>query len=161
MLKDTRTDKFEELYTFGILSCIARRRGNNFAANCYAVATMTTVLPSLFRAEAESQGFIVAEGGIGTRQGRGILGGVGIGLNKQQITSNIVSAAVAVNNIITTKDRREVVQYGSKASQFRGTVIDLDFLKAAKVRKEKLIPYAITGIAIGAALLVINPKKLD
>ncbi|MGD0284243.1 MAG: hypothetical protein ABSB12_01420 [Candidatus Saccharimonadales bacterium] len=160
MLKDTRTDKFEELYTFGILSCIARRRGNNFAAICYAVATMTTVLPSLFRAEAESKGYIVYEGGIGTRQGRGILGGVGIGLNKQQKISNIVSAAVAVNNIITTKDRREVVQYGSNASQYRGTVNKLDFMKAAKVRKEKLIPYAVAGIAVGAALLAIKPKQL-
>lgn len=161
MLKDTRTDKFEELYTFGILSYIARRRGNNFAANCYAIATMTTVFPSLFRAKAESQGFIVAEGGIGTRQGRGILGGVGIGLNKQRKISNVVSTTVAVSNIITTKNRQEVVQYGSKTSQFRGTVDNKDFLKAANVRKVKLIPYAVAGVAIGAALLAIKPKQLD
>jgi hypothetical protein len=84
MLNDTKTDKIEEIVTFGTLSYIARQRGNNFAANCYAFATMTTVLPSLFRAEAESRGLIVAESGIGTRVGRGILGGVGIAFNGQK-----------------------------------------------------------------------------
>lgn len=153
MLKDVRSDKIQEIITFGALSMIARRRGNNVAADNYAAAAMSAVLPALSRAHAESNGFIVAEGGIGTRVGRGILGGVGMGFNKHRDTSDILSAVVATNNIITTDGRRQVAKRGEAASNYKGVNTSGKFMHEARIKRKALMPLAAAGLVVGVALL--------
>jgi phosphatidylglycerophosphate synthase len=158
MLTDVLSDKFQEIVTFGALSLIAKKRGNDVAADNYAVAAMTAVLPALFRAEAETQGIIVAEGGIGTRVGRGILGGVGLGLNRHENTSDIVSAVVANNNIVTAIRRHNVVGEREKSSHYKGSNNKRRFKHDALSKRRVLVPMAAAGAAAGAALLATRRK---
>lgn len=153
MIKDVRADKIQEIITFGTLSFIARRRGNHVAADNYAVGAMSAVLPALFRSHAESKGLIVAEGGIGTRVGRGILGGVGMAFNSHRDTSDILSAVVATNNVMTAEDRRQVIRQGEDAPSYKGTDDTAKFKTEAKVRRRALVPLAAAGLATGALLL--------
>ncbi|MEK7600110.1 MAG: CDP-alcohol phosphatidyltransferase family protein [Patescibacteria group bacterium] len=154
MLKDVKADKRQEITTFLALSIIARRRGNNVAANNYAIATATTALSALFRAEAETSGQIVAEGGIGTRVGRGVLGGVGLGLNRHQDASDIISAAVATGNVNTVIERRHVAKNGSSSPYSKGENTDPTFREHAEIRRKALLPLAVSGAALGALALV-------
>lgn len=153
MLKDVRSDKVQEIITFGALSMIARRRGNHVAADNYAAAAMSAVLPALLRAHAESSGYIVAEGGIGTRVGRGILGGVGMAFNRHRDTSDILSAVVATNNVITADGRRKVAARGEVASDYKGTDTSEKFRHEARIKRKALVPLSIAGAAAGAYLL--------
>ncbi len=158
MQKDVIADKFEEIFTFSVLSYTSRKRGNRFAADCYALATMTTVLPALARARAESHGLIVTEGGIGTRVGRAFLGGVGMALNKQRVVSAAISSGVAINNLNTTRTRWTVLKDGNEASCLKGSDNDKNFKQAAKTRENTLLPLAAVGLVVGTALLKVKPK---
>lgn len=160
MLKDVETDKIVEIISFGALSLIARLwRGNQVAADNYAVATMTAVLPALIRAQAETRGLVVAEGGIGTRVGRAILGGVGLGFNKRQGASDIVSATVLANNLITAKERWAVIKDGDQAPHYKGKTDDPEFMRKARVRRKALLKLAAVGAVAGTGLLLIKPKQ--
>lgn len=158
MLKDVRSDKIQEIITFGALSMIARRRGNHVAADNYAVAAASAVLPALSRAHAESNGFIVAEGGIGTRVGRGILGGAGIFFNRHRDTSDILSATVSNNNVITANERYKVATRGPAAPEYIGTDTSDKFRHDARAKRKALIPLAAAGLAAGAVLLKRRSK---
>ncbi|MEK7594928.1 MAG: CDP-alcohol phosphatidyltransferase family protein [Patescibacteria group bacterium] len=157
MLKDVRADKRQEILTFFGLSLIARKRGNNVAANNYAVAAMTTVLSALYRASAESQGYIVPEDGAGTRVMRAVLGGAGLALNKNQEASDIISGLVATGNINTSKERRHVAKYGQASPYCMGVKNDRKFMEHAKIRHEALVPLAALGILLGSVALKYNP----
>jgi phosphatidylglycerophosphate synthase len=109
--EDIKADLEQQLAALAAVGGIALRRGNMVAASNYAVALMTTALVSASRAEAESKGFIVAEGGIGTRLGRGVTVGVGMGLNRYQDAADIVSATLAAGNVNTILERRHVAKY--------------------------------------------------
>lgn len=159
MIKDATTDKLEEVITFAALSLIARKRGNNFASKFYALATMTSVMTAVYRADAESHGFIVAEGGVGTRQGRAALGGIGIAFNRQSNISELTSATVAVSNLITSRQRLDVVKNGDKSLYYKGTNDDPSSTEAAKVRRMAILPHATGGILVGGVLFLLKPKK--
>lgn len=156
MIEDVEADLEQQIVTFAALCLIAQRRHNKVAAANYALAAMTTSLSALTRAEAEAQGYIVAEGGMGTRLGRGILGGVGMGLNKHRDLSDIVSATVASANINTVLERRDVVQHGADSKYCVGQNDDPKFKEQAEKRKEAIMPYAKRGLAAGSALLALN-----
>lgn len=158
MLKDVRSDKIQEIITFGALSMIARKRGNNVAADNYAAAAASAVLPALARAHAESSGFIVAEGGIGTRVGRGILGGVGMAFNRHQNVSDILGAVVATNNAVTTHGRYRVSKLGPAASDYMGVDTSGKFMHEASIKRKALVPLAAAGLAAGAVLLKRRSK---
>lgn len=154
MLKDVKADKRQEITTFLALSVIARRRGNDVAANNYAIATATTALSALFRAEAEASGQIVAEGGIGTRVGRGVLGGIGLGLNGHRDLSDIISAVVATGNVNTVMERRHVCDNGGASPYSVGLNTDKTFREHGEIRRKALLPLAASGVALGALALV-------
>jgi phosphatidylglycerophosphate synthase len=158
-INDAKADKLEEIFTFAALSLIARKRGNNFASKFYALATMTSVMTAVYRADAESHGFIVAEGGVGTRQGRGILGGIGIAFNKQSNISELASATVAVSNLITSRQRLDVIKNGDKSPYYKGAIDNTSLMEAAKVRRMAILPHATGGILVGGALFLLKPKK--
>ena len=153
MIEDVEADLEQQIVVFAALSLIARKRGNKVAAANYALAAMTTPLSALTRAEAESKGYIVAEGGMGTRVGRGILAGMGIGFNKHRNTSDIISAMVAAGNINTVVERHDVVENGPDSKYYVGGDDDPEFKNHAERRRDAILPYAKLGLAVGAALL--------
>lgn len=158
MLKDVRSDKRQEIATALSLSLVARRRGNHVAANNYAVAAMTAALPALYRSSAESKGYIVPEDGVGTRVMRGVLGGTGLALNRDQDASDILSAVLATGNINTAKERLHVVRHGTKSPYCKGTNFDPKFMEHANIRHNALVPLAASGIALGALALAYRPE---
>ncbi len=154
MVEDVKADLEQQIATLAALSVIARRRGNGVAAANYAVATMMMPLSAYTRAQAEAQGHIVAEGGMGTRVGRGILGGVGMALNRHRDASDIVSATLAAGTVNTVLERRDVVRYGLESEHCKGMNDDPRFKEDAEVRRQAIERYAFLGLAVGAALLV-------
>lgn len=160
MIKDVRADLEQQIATLGALSAIAMRRGNRVAATNYALATMLTPLSALTRAQAEAQGLIVAEGGMGTRVGRGILGGVGMGMNRHRDASDIVSAMLAAGTANTVTERRDVVQKGIDSKYYVGANSNLQFIKEAEARQQAILPYARLGLAVGSALLAANASPV-
>lgn len=156
MLEDVRADLEQQIVEFAGLSVIARRRGNRVAAVNYALAAMTTPLSSLTRAEAESKGYIVAEGGMGTRLGRAVLAGAGIQFNRYRDISDIISAMAAAGNMNTVMERHDVVEKGPDSKYYVGGNDDPDFKDQAAKRHEAILPYAKLGLAVGAALLAEN-----
>jgi phosphatidylglycerophosphate synthase len=155
MVEDVEADLEQQIATLAALSIIAKRRGNKVAAANYAIAAMATPLSALTRAQVESQGFIVAEGGIGTRVGRGILGGMGMGLNKHRDASDIISAALAANTVNTVSERKDVVEKGADSKYCKGVKDELEFRKEAKIREHAIRPYAERGLAVGSVLLAL------
>lgn len=153
MLKDVKADLEQQIVALAALSIVARRRGNKVAATNYALATMMMPLSALSRAEAESKGLIVAEGGMGTRVGRAILGGIGMGLNKHRDVSDIVSATLASSTANTVNERRDVVKRGVDSKYCKGVKDDEQFKKEGAIREQAILPYAKAGIAIGSLLL--------
>jgi phosphatidylglycerophosphate synthase len=160
MIKDVRADLEQQIVTMGALSVIAMRRGNRVAASNYALASMLTPLSALTRAQAESQGLIVAEGGMGTRVGRGILGGVGMGLNRHRDASDIVSAMLAASTANTVLERRDVVKNGTDSRYDVGVNTDPQFMEEAVVRQKAILPYARLGLAVGSVLLAANASPV-
>ncbi|HVX57679.1 MAG TPA: hypothetical protein VHA37_08170, partial [Candidatus Saccharimonadales bacterium] len=156
MLEDVEADLEQQIVTFAALSLIALRRRNKVAATNYALAAMTTPLSALMRADAEGQGYLVAEGGMGTRLGRGILGGVGMALNKNRDISDIVSAMVVAGNVNTVLERRDVVQNGQDSECCVGVNDDPTFKREAETRAETIVPYAKRGLVVGAGLLALD-----
>jgi phosphatidylglycerophosphate synthase len=159
MLLDLVSDRVQEVITFGALSLIARRRGNRVAADNYALAAMTSALPALIKAHAETKGLVVREGGIGTRVGRGILGGAGLAFNGRRDTTDILSATVASNNIVTARSRSEVVSKRAEAAYYRGQNDDEKFMEAAGVKRKVLLGVSALGAAAGAGLMVYNRRS--
>lgn len=156
MIEDVEADLQMQITRFAGLSEIARRRGNRVAAINYALAAMTTSLSALTRAEAESQGYIVAEGGIGTRAGRAVLGNVGLAFNRHQNVSDIVSAMIVSGNVNTVRERTDVVRKGEESEYCVGTNDDPEFKRLASRRKEAILPQAKRGLAAGMGLLAVN-----
>lgn len=161
MVEDVQADLEQQIATFAALSIIARKRGNKVAAANYALATMTTSLSALTRADAESRGLIVAEGGLGTRVGRGILGGVGMGLNKHRDISDIISATIASGTINTVLQRRDAAKNGPDSQYAVGANHDHEFMQAAEVRKDAIVPYALAGLVVGSSLLATPYRSAD
>ncbi|HYH36382.1 MAG TPA: CDP-alcohol phosphatidyltransferase family protein [Candidatus Saccharimonadales bacterium] len=155
MVEDVKADLEQQIVTLAVLSVIAKRRGNKVAAVNYAIAAMATPLSALTRAQAEGQGYIVAEGGIGTRAGRGILSGMGIAFNKRRDASDIISAALASNTVNTVLERKDVVQKGIDSDHCKGVNDGPGFIEEAKIRERAIRPYAERGLAVGAALLAL------
>jgi phosphatidylglycerophosphate synthase len=153
MIEDVQADLEQQIATLAALSVVARRRGNRVAATNYAIATMMMPLSAYTRAQAESRGYIVAEGGMGTRVGRGILGGVGMALNRYQDASDIVSAMLASGTVNTVHERRGVARYGLESEHCRGMNKDPEFMVDAKERQQAIERYAFLGLAVGTALL--------
>lgn len=153
MVEDVQADLEQQIVALAALSVIARRRGNKVAAANFAAATMTMPLSALSRAQAESQGFIVAEGGIGTRVGRAILGGIGMGFNKHRDVSDIVSATLVSSTANTVNERRSVIKHGTDSRYCKGVKDDEQFMAEGAIREEAILPYAKAGIVIGSLLL--------
>ncbi len=154
MIKDVRADKRQEIVTLTGLSLIARQRNNNVAANNYAVGAMTTVLSALFRAKAETNGHLSPEDAFGSRVVTGILGGVGLALNKHQDISDILSASVVTGKVNTSLQRRDVAKQGQDSPYSQGINTDPEFAEHAKIRHKALIPLAAAGMVLGGAALV-------
>lgn len=159
MIEDVQADLRQQIVTLGALSVIAMRRGNRVAAANYAAAAMTMPLSALTRAQAESKGLIVAEGGMGTRVGRGIMGGVGMGFNRHQDASDIVSSTLAVSIINTVHERQHVIAHGEDSPYCVGVSSDQELMDDAKLRQQAILPYAAAGIALGAVLLAGNQTR--
>jgi phosphatidylglycerophosphate synthase len=154
MIRDVRADKRQEIFTALTNSLLASRRSNNVAASQYAVAAMTASLPALFRAAAESKGYIVNEDASGSRVIRGIEGGVGIGLNSQPGIGDTISALMLTGNIITAAQRVHVVRHGESSPHYRGTNSSAQFRSEAAARRDALLPIALGGMAVGSGLLI-------
>jgi hypothetical protein len=160
MLHDNIADRLGEMVTFAHLSLLARRRGNKYAAALYALATMTSSLSAVVRAEYESHGYVGEEGGFGTHADRLIAGGVGLGLNRRPVVANAVSALVVVSNLATAKDRLDILRHGASASRYKGRNDDPAFKEAARIRQRRvLLPMAAAGVITGAALLSTIPNS--
>jgi phosphatidylglycerophosphate synthase len=153
MLEDVGADLQQQVLEFAALSVIARKRGNKVAAANYALAAMTTPLSALTRAEAESKGYIVPEGGMGTRVVRAIMAGAGIQFNKHRDVSDIISAAVAAGNINTALERHDVVEKGADSKHCLGVNEDPEVMEHAAKRRDTILPYAKLGLALGSLLL--------
>jgi phosphatidylglycerophosphate synthase len=153
MIKDVRADKRQEILTAMANSLLASKISNNVAAAQYAVASMTASLPALFRAAAESKGYIVNEDASGSRVIRGIEGGIGIGLNRRLGIGDTISALMVTGNIITAAQRADVVNHGESSSNCRGTNNSVEFRNEAAARRDALLPIAIGGMAVGTGLL--------
>ncbi|HEX5744201.1 MAG TPA: hypothetical protein VFX84_02005, partial [Candidatus Saccharimonadales bacterium] len=156
MIEDVQADLEQQIATLGALSIVAMRRGNRVAAANYATATMLMPLSAYSRAQAESQGFVVAEGGMGTRIGRGILAGLGMATNKRRDWSDIVSATLATGIANTVLERRDVIVNGEDSNYYVGINRDPGFMEEARIRKDAIRPYAEAGLAIGSLLLAAN-----
>jgi phosphatidylglycerophosphate synthase len=154
MVEDVQADLEQQIATLAALSVIARRRDNRVAATNYAVATMMMPLSAYTRAQAETHGYIVAEGGMGTRVGRGILGGVGMALNRHRDASDIVSATLAAGTVNTVLERRDVVRYGLESEHCKGIKLDQEFMEDAEIRRQAIERYALLGLAVGSTLLM-------
>lgn len=159
MIEDVEADLEQQIATMAALSVIAMRRGNRVAAANYALAAMLTPLSALTRAQAEGRGLIVAEGGMGTRVGRGILGGVGMGLNRYRDASDIVSAMLAAGTADTVYERRDVVSKGKDSEYCVGENHDPEIMRDAELREAAIRPYAEIGIAVGSLLLAANSSE--
>jgi phosphatidylglycerophosphate synthase len=159
MIEDVQADLEQQIATMGALSIVAMRRGNRVAAANYAAAAMLTPLSAYTRALGESQGLIVAEGGMGTRVGRGIMGGVGMALNKRRDASDIVSAMLASGTANTVLERRDVTRNGEESSYCVGTNEDPGLMEEGAMRRRAIEPYAEAGLAVGAVLLMANGSK--
>lgn len=153
MIEDVQADLEQQIAAMAALSIIAMRRGNRVAAANYALAAMLTPLSALTRAQAEARGLIVGEGGMGTRVGRGFLGGFGMGLNRYRDASDIISAMLAAGTANTVYERRDVVKNGKASTYCVGENHDPEFVKEAGLRKEAIMPYAEIGLMVGALLL--------
>lgn len=153
MLFDLWADKLQEVLTMSTLSHTARKRQNNVSADNYKIAAISTPLSALTRAYAESLGYVVSEGGMGTRVTRGILGGVGMALNKHQDVSDIISVSIASGNVITSSQRLSVGLLGEKSEHVRGKNTSEDFKNAGKIKYKSLIPLALASLATSALLL--------
>lgn len=159
MLKDLWADKVQEVFTLTMLSLIARERGNDVAADNYAAGAMTTCLSALSRAVAESRGLIVNEGGIGTRVGRGVLGGIGMALNKNQDVSDIVSGGIASGNTITTTERTNVAIRGESSSYTVGVDTSENFKQDGRQKVKSLVALAAGGIVAGSVAFAYKRNK--
>ncbi len=159
-IEDLEADLEQQVAALTALGAIALKRGNMVAATNYAVAIMTTAVVSSSRAEAESSGFIVAEGGIGTRLGRGITIGIGMGLNRHQDAADIASATLASGNVNTIKERRHAARYGEESPHCKAINMDADFMARAARRREAALPYVQAGLAIGSALLAYSAPQM-
>lgn len=159
MIEDVQADLEQQIATLGALSVVATRRGNKVAAANYAITTMLMPLSAYTRAKVESQGLIVAEGGMGTRVGRGILGGVGMALNKYQDASDIVSAMLMTGTANTVMERQDVIRKGTDSKYCVGENRDETFIKEAEMREEAILPYVKLGLAVGSTLLAANSSE--
>lgn len=156
MIEDVQADLRQQIAATAALSITAMRRGNKVAAANYSIAAMTTALSALTRAQAESQGLIVAEGGLGTRAGRGVLSGIGMALNDERDMSDVISSTLAVSTINTVYERQHVITHGADSEYCVGTNNDPKLIKEAEARRKAILPLAVAGMAIGGALLVAN-----
>lgn len=161
MLIDLLSDRAQEIFVFGAQSYIQRQRGNRVAADNYALAAMSAALPALYKAEAEMQGLVVREGGIGTRVDRAVLAGAGMAFNSHRDASDLISAAIADNNLVTAHARREVVSKQEEAPYFVGRNDDPEFIKAAAIKKAALQKVAVLGMAVGSVLLAENHRAFS
>jgi phosphatidylglycerophosphate synthase len=153
MLRDVRADKRQGIATAVVNSRLASKNGNHVAASQYAIASMTAALPAYFRAAAEAKGYIVSEDASGSRVISAIEGGVGIGLNEHEGTSNAVSALLVTGNVLTSAQRADVVMRGPDSPHYRGANTDPELMRQAAARCDALRPIVIGGLAIGSALL--------
>lgn len=153
MIEDVRSDLEAQLATLGGLAIIAMRRGNKVAAANYALAAMLTPLSAATRAEAESQGLIVAEGGMGTRVGRSIVAGAGMAFNRYRDISDILSSMLVSATADTVLQRRDVVRNGTDSKYCIGTDYRPEFMNDAKLREQAIMPYVEAGFAVGSTLL--------
>ena len=161
MIEDVHADKVEEIVTFCTLSLMARRRGRNLAATSYALAAMTSTLPSMGRAKAESEGYIVKESGVGTRTSRAILGGIGMAFNGSRFLPEIVSSVVSASNIKTAIGRYAVLGRGNGSQLYQAEHHDPKIKEAARIRHQTLKHLAWAGAAAGIVLLAYKPKGMD
>jgi phosphatidylglycerophosphate synthase len=162
MIDDVEGDLRQQRKTFKGLADTALRRGNHVAATNYALAEALTPLSAYYRAEAESQGLIVAEGGMGTRAWTGILAGVGMQFNKRRDISDVVSGMIVAAKINTVEERRDVIVRGEESSYCLG-VKEEDrerFMEDAAIRYEAIEPHARLGMATGALLLARSAPAL-
>ena len=160
MKQDVRADRLQEIATACALSGTAGQiRGNKFATKSYGLAVMTAVLPAWARSTAEKRGIVVEEGGLGTRIGRAVLGGVGIAFNKNRAISDAVSATLVIGNVVTAVKRRNVITQTERSSSYRGTNDSPEFTNAARVREKTLHRLAIVGFIAGATVLLKKSKS--
>jgi phosphatidylglycerophosphate synthase len=162
MLTDTVADRIQELVTLGSLSLVARRHGNKVAASLYAIGFMTAVLSAWYRAEAESNGYVVTEEGPGTRVSQAVCGGIGMEFNNQPSVSTVVAARIVIGGIKTSYDRKRVIRDGDKAPCCVGMNTNPDFMEAARIRKEALTPLVKASGVIGGIFLaasVVGPRR--
>jgi len=155
MEDDIRADLRQQTDVFQALARTAYRRGNMVAASNYALAEMLTPLSAYYRAEAESQGMIVAEGGMGTRVWTAILAGAGMQFNRHQDISDILSGMIVAAKVNTIEERRDVIKHGEASDYCLGVKEEYRerFMEDAQVRRGVIEPYAKHGLAVGTILL--------
>jgi phosphatidylglycerophosphate synthase len=152
MLRDLRADRRQEILAFCALAFIAKHRGNEVAARNYLSAAMTATLPSLAKAQVETDGWIVKESAVGGSVVRKVLTGAGMVFNNNREVTDKLSGAAAANNLVTAKGRLEVARKGDEASYYAGRTDDEDFIKAAHAKREALLKMAGVGIVAGAVM---------
>jgi hypothetical protein len=151
-LIDATADRIQETG----LGLIRQNRADNLYGRISAVAsTVTSPLPSLVRAIAESRSIIVPESGnnpigfIGTRFARSILGITSTCFPR---TQSIIDTVQTVGNITTTVQRIKAVK--TKLTS------DISTQNKEKAGQRAIVLGCITGIAlISTALNLINTTK--
>ncbi|MEK7625793.1 MAG: CDP-alcohol phosphatidyltransferase family protein [Patescibacteria group bacterium] len=159
MLKDLWADKIQEVFSLISASITERQNGNDVAADNYAIGAGTVCLTALFRALAESRGYVVPENGNGTRVIRGIEAGIGFFMSKNQDISDVTSATIASGNLITAFERAMVFCMGESSSNCIGANDDPKFKEDGKKKAKSLVVLAAGGLVAGSVALKYRGAK--
>jgi phosphatidylglycerophosphate synthase len=152
MLRDLRADRRQEIIAFCGLAFIAKRRGNEVAARNYLAAAMTATLPSLAKAQVETDGWIVQEGAVGGSVVRKVLTGAGMAFNRNQEITDKLSGAAFGNNVVTAWGRLQVASKGKEAECYKGRTDDEEFMRQAQLKRDTLLKMTGAGIVAGAVM---------
>ena len=162
-ITDAKADRKGETIDYASLAIKALRRGNRVGAGLYAAATITNGWGAMAKKKAESHGYIVKEGGAGTRVRRAVWAGIGMDFNNNELITDAVGACVTFENINTTFKRLAVIRYGDKAQHYMGMNNDPACKQEAKEIQEAVKPLALRSAAVGLGLglgaLVIGSRK--
>lgn len=158
-LLDTGCDKVQEWAIFTALAMKAKNDGKSMAKWANLIAAATVTLPALERSNAEQNGFIVKEGGLGTRAFRAIQAGAGLKFGDKPGVLLAVGLSVAANNILTAMGRRKVARFGSSAKLFAGYKDSDDAPEFTK--KKSFLLILLTGLAISGTSYLSAKEMLE
>jgi phosphatidylglycerophosphate synthase len=151
-LYDTMSDKTVETYNCFKVASRSLNNQDRIGATLNTLAGVTSSLPALFRAKAESNNLVVKENGIGTRPVRATLIGLNLAFGNNKHVSRVIGGSILGMNIHTATKR----YFASKNRQSKNVVGYLDNDKKqleAKLRYPALTIFSLGATAMGYRFL--------